>query len=387
MNGIQWLLAAAGLGLLGSGYRVDPLRIGAVGEQHDDVRLVLAGRLRHQWWQVHPDRGHVGVDLRDLVQGGQDAQPDRRTAAGAELVDRVLQRLLVGRRLHLDAVGSRGLLVEGLFGTHRVTGLSCAVSPEGLRGPYETVFLAVKAYDSEEVAALVAPHLAPDGFLVSLQNGLGNLEAAARAVGSARVLGARVIFGAEVAEPGRVRVTVYADPVLIGSPDPADHRRREAAISWAANLTAAGIPCEPSEAIVADLWAKLLYSAALNPVGALLGLSYGALADDIDTRAIMDAVIDEAFAVAAAEGVTLRWAAAQDYREEFYHRLVPATAAHRSSMLQDIERGRPTEIEAINGWVAARAAAHGLPAPVNATLTRLLRARARPPGMEARWNR
>ncbi|HSV06570.1 MAG TPA: 2-dehydropantoate 2-reductase [Candidatus Binatus sp.] len=294
---------------------------------------------------------------------------------------------LLGRRLHLDAVGSRGLLVEGLFGTHRVTGLSCAVSPEGLRGPYETVFLAVKAYDSEEVAALVAPHLAPDGFLVSLQNGLGNLEAAARAVGSARVLGARVIFGAEVAEPGRVRVTVYADPVLIGSPDPADHRRREAAISWAANLTAAGIPCEPSEAIVADLWAKLLYSAALNPVGALLGLSYGALADDIDTRAIMDAVIDEAFAVAAAEGVTLRWAAAQDYREEFYHRLVPATAAHRSSMLQDIERGRPTEIEAINGWVAARAAAHGLPAPVNATLTRLLRARARPPGMEARWNR
>ena len=294
---------------------------------------------------------------------------------------------LLGRRPHLDAVGARGLLVEGLFGTHRVTGLSCVISPEGLRGPYETVFLAVKAYDSEAVAAAVAPHLAHDGFLVSIQNGLGNLEAAARAVGAHRVLGARVIFGAEVAEPGRVRVTVYADPVLVGSPDPADHRRREAAVTWAANLTEAGIPTEASEAIVAELWAKLLYNAALNPLGALLGLSYGALAGDVDARTIMDAVIDEAFAVAAAECVTLRWAAAEDYREEFYGRLVPATAAHRSSMLQDLERGRPTEIEAINGWVAARAAAHGLPAPVNATLTRLLRARARPPAMEARWNR
>lgn len=291
---------------------------------------------------------------------------------------------LLGRRPHLDVVGSRGLLVEGLFGTHRVTGVSCAVTPEELRGPYATVFLAVKAHDSEAVAAAVAPHLAPDGFLVSLQNGLGNLEAAARAVGARRVLGARVIFGAEIAAPGRVRVTVHADPVLIGSPDPADRRRREAAASWAANLTEAGIPTEASESIVAELWAKLLYSAALNPLGALRGLSYGALVADVDTRKIMDAVIDEAFAVASAEGVTLRWAAAREYREEFYGRLVPATAAHRSSMLQDLQRGRPTEIEAINGWVAARATAHGIPAPVNATLTRLLRARARPPAREAR---
>src|SRR5207245_1250589 len=113
-------------------------------------------------------------------------------------------------------------------------------------------------------------------------------------VGGVRVLGARVIFGAEVAEPGRARVTVYADPVLIGSPDPFDTRRRDAAVAWAADLTAAGIPAESSETIVAELWAKLLYSAALNPLGALLGLSYGALAADADTRTIMDAVIEEA---------------------------------------------------------------------------------------------
>jgi 2-dehydropantoate 2-reductase len=223
-------------------------------------------------------------------------------------------------------------------------------------------------------------------MLVSLQNGLGNLEAAAEAVGPSRVLGGRVIFGAELVEPGRVRVTVYADPVLIGSPDAADTARQAAAVRWAAHLAAAGVPAEPTTAIVAELWAKVLYSAALNPLGALLGVPYGALAEDPDTRAIMDAVIDEAFAVAAAEGVSLRWPDAGTYRREFYGRLVPATAGHRSSMLQDLEGGRPTEIDAINGWVATRAALHGVGASTNALLVRLVRARARRRG-EGPWSR
>ena len=91
----------------------------------------------------------------------------------------------------------------------------------------------------------------------------------------------------------------------------------------------------------------------------------------------MDGVIDEAFAVARASGVALAWGTPMEYRQTFYGRLVPSTADHRSSMLQDLERGRPTEIDAINGYVASRAAACGMAAPVNATLTRLIRARAR----------
>src|SRR5205085_3884179 len=117
-------------------------------------------------------------------------------------------------------------------------------------------------------------------------------------------------------------------------------------------------------------------SAALNPLGALLGVTYGALAENRDTRSIMDVVIEEAFAVARAEGVALPWADAAAYRESFYGRLVPSTAEHRSSMLQDIERGRPTEIDAINGEVARRGLRGGLPVPVNLTLARLIRARA-----------
>ncbi|HYR95904.1 MAG TPA: ketopantoate reductase family protein [Candidatus Binatus sp.] len=297
---------------------------------------------------------------------------------------------LLGRRAHLDAVRARGLAVEGLFGAHRVQGLACVTDAAELRGPYAAVFLTVKAWDTAAVAAAIAPHLAADGFLLSLQNGLGNVEAAERALGAARVLGARVIFGAELVEPGRARVTVFADPVLIGSPDPADRVRQDAARVWATALAGAGIPADATDALVAELWAKVLYNAALNPLGALLGVPYGDLAAHPDTRAVMDTVIEEAFAVARAEGVPFRWTDASAYRAAFYGRLVPATADHRSSMLQDIERGRPTEIDAINGEVAARGAARGIPAPVNATLTRLIRARARrprPAREEAPWSR
>jgi 2-dehydropantoate 2-reductase len=294
---------------------------------------------------------------------------------------------LLGRPAHMEAVDARGLAIDGLFGTHRVRDLRCATNPAQLGGPYAAAFMTVKAYDTAAMAAAVAPRLARDGFLLSFQNGLGNVEAAERAAGASRVLGARVIFGAELIAPGQARVTVYADPVLIGSPDPSDTRRQEAAARWAAELSAAGIPAKLTGALVAELWAKVLYNAALNPLGALLGVPYGDLPADRDTRMIMDAVIEEAFAVARAEGVELAWPDAAAYRDVFYGRLVPSTAAHRSSMLQDIERRRPTEIDAINGQVAARGAVHGVPTPVNATLARLIRARTRvgQARRETRW--
>jgi 2-dehydropantoate 2-reductase len=283
---------------------------------------------------------------------------------------------LLGRAAHVRAVAERGIALDGLFGTHRVSVAAAESDPGRLAGPYEAILLTVKSWDTRSVIPLVAPLLAPDGVVICLQNGLGNVEAAAEIVGPPRVLGGRVIFGAEVPEPGRVRVTVYADPVLVGAPDPTDRALADRARAWAARFDAAGIPSRYTDRLAAELWAKLFYNAALNPLGALLGVPYGRLAEADDTRAVMDAAIDEAFAVARASGVALAWDTPMEYRQTFYGRLVPSTADHRSSMLQDLERGRPTEIDAINGYVARRAAALGSAAPVNATLTRLIRARA-----------
>ncbi len=284
---------------------------------------------------------------------------------------------LLGRAGHLHAIRQDGLWVSGLFGEHRISGLGLATDPEDLAGPYAAVLLTVKSYDTEAMARRVARHVAPDGVVISLQNGLGNIEEAARAVGPERVVGGRVIFGAVVTDPGRVRVTVYAEPVMLGSPWPGRFAALDAAARrWAGAFAAVGIPAETTDEILAYLWAKVLYNAPLNPLGAILGLTYGELAANSDLRVVMDGIIDETFAVARAQGVPLQWPTVSRFREAFYGRLVPATAGHRSSMLQDIERGRATEIDAINGRVWEYGRPAGIATPLNEMVTRLVRAKA-----------
>jgi len=283
---------------------------------------------------------------------------------------------LLGRAIHTDAIVARGVRVEGLWGEHIVTGIEWATDVMHLKGTFDAILVTVKSYDSHPIGAAVAPLLATDGVLISLQNGLGNVEVLSRLVGAQRVLAGRVIFGAEVVAPGRVRVTVYADPVLLGAwRGTVDARLVAQARDWADQFGAAGIPTAYSDDIEAALWGKLLYNAALNPLGALLAVHYGALGEDANTRAIMDMVIEEAFSVALAEGVTLPWTAPAEYREVFYSRLVPSTFHHRPSMLQDLEHGRPTEIDAINGEVWKRGSARGIVTPANELLTRLVHAR------------
>jgi 2-dehydropantoate 2-reductase len=216
---------------------------------------------------------------------------------------------------------------------------------------------------------------------VSVQNGLGNLEFLAQHLGSENVLAARVIFGAEIEQPGCVRVTVMAEPVALGpAPDlsgdaaPALAARAE---QLAAMLSATGIPAQAAGDIRPWLWTKLFYNAALNPLGALLKVHYGALGADPELRRIMDAIVHEAFALAQRLEVRVPFRSAADYLSVFYDRLLPATFDHRPSMLADLEyRGR-TEIGALNGRIVEMAAGMGLDAPANRMITALIAARER----------
>ena len=293
---------------------------------------------------------------------------------------------LLGRPAHLDAIQAAGLHIGGIWGDHRATGFTTVTEVEALCGRFDVLLLTVKSYDTAAVVRATAAVLADDGVVISLQNGLGNVETIEQCAAHGRILAGRtlagrtlagrVIFGAEVTHPGSVQVTVYAEPVLLGAwRAGVDPQLDEQARIWSAHCAASGIPTQYCDALPAALWGKVLYNAALNPLGALLGVHYGALTEHADTRAIMNAVIDEAYAVARADGVQLAWDSAAAYRAAFYERLVPATFHHRSSMLQDLERGRPTEIEAINGQVGHRGAAHGVATPANELLTRLVQAR------------
>lgn len=291
---------------------------------------------------------------------------------------------LLGRAAHLQAIGAAGLLIDGLWGEHRVRGFERATSASALGGTFDAILITVKSFDTAAMVAAVAGHLAADGTMISLQNGLGNVEVLLDHAGAERTVAGRVIFGSEVVASGHVRVTVFAEPVLLGAwPLPAAGggvrqagAAQERARLWAARFDCAGVPSRYDNDVHAALWGKVLYNAALNPLGALLGVHYGALMEDENTRAIMDRVIDEAYAVAVAEGARLPWQSAEEYRTVFYGRLVPSTYDHRSSMLQDFEAGRRTEIDAINGAVWKRAVLHGMVAPANELLARLVHARS-----------
>ena len=278
---------------------------------------------------------------------------------------------LLGRTTHLDAIRSRGLAIEGIFGDALVHDFTLEAAPDRLRGPFDLIVLAVKSYDVSSVAPALAPHLAPDGALLALQNGVGHLENLAELVGVHRLLAAPVLIGATIPAPGHVRVTVYAKPVKIGSPSPEGFAL---ATRVANRLAGAGIPSEPTDRLLAALWEKMLYNVPLNALGAVLHVPYGVLGERPATRQLMDALIDEGFAVARAERADLLWADAAGCRRHFYDTLLPPTTAHRSSMLQDIERGRRTEVGAINGYVSRRATELGLAAPRNLALTGLVRA-------------
>lgn len=296
---------------------------------------------------------------------------------GGMLAAAGLRVTLLGRTSHLARIAAEGLVLEGLWGEQRVREMALATTADELGGSFDAVLLTVKSFDTAATLAAVRGLVAPGGCVISLQNGLGNVEQVVAAVGPDRALGGRVIFGAVVPAPGVARVTVCADPLALGAAVAGTQAADTLAHAWTERLAAAGIPTEHTASLQAHLWTKIFYNAALNPLGALFGQPYGALAADPDARAVMDVVIDECFAVAGARGVVPLVATAAAYRDVFYGRLVPSTAHHRSSMLQDLERGRPTEIEAINGCIWRYGREAGIPTPVNATMTRLVRFRER----------
>jgi 2-dehydropantoate 2-reductase len=132
-----------------------------------------------------------------------------------------------------------------------------------------------------------------------------------------------------------------------------------------------GITVEASSHIRGDLWAKTLYNSALNPLGALMNVPYGNLLDQA-VWGVIENVIREAYAVMVAEDVRVPWPTAEDYLAHLRGTQIPNTAKHHASMLQDILHGNATEIDFMNGAIAARAKKHGLSAPYNDCITRLV---------------
>jgi 2-dehydropantoate 2-reductase len=273
---------------------------------------------------------------------------------------------LVGRREHVEAIRSRGLRITGH--TELVqTRIEALTDPAEVGDEPEAVLLTVKAYDTAAAIVALAP-LVDSALFVSLQNGLGNEEILATRC--ARVLGAVINQGATMLAPGEV-YHAGSGSIAIG---PFFGTGASDAEAIAAALAEAGFPARAVTDIRARIWEKAILNAAVNPLSALLRKRTGELIESDALRAAMRQVVDESVAIAAACGIAL----AADAVFATIEQVAEATRDNKSSMYQDLERGRRTEIEAINGALVERAREHGVPCPANELLAQMIRAVSSP---------
>jgi len=272
----------------------------------------------------------------------------------------------------MQSIAEDGLCISGIWGNYRVENLFPHTDLSHLEPGFDAIFISVKSFDTRKATEMIAPLLDENTLLISLQNGIGNIETIAEATGHDHVLGGRVIFGIVIPEPGMIDITVYTQPVMIGFPGFNEDRQSPDIIARAREIVRAidvsGIPCEHTDEIEKHLWAKLIYNCALNPLGALNCVHYGALGEDPKLKAYMDDVVKEIFGVARAKNIPLFWDTPEKFLDLFYSKLLPDTYHHKPSMLQDIEAGRPTEIDALCGIVVKYGREAGVPTPLNTDL-------------------
>jgi len=259
----------------------------------------------------------------------------------------------------LAALRKNGARLTGGDGVTRQYAVHAAKDPADCAGARLALVL-VKAWQTERAARQLGECLREDGLAVTLQNGLGNIEVLARHLGSERTALGVTTTGATLLSPGLARAGGE------GVVSIEDHPRL-------APLTEALRAASFNVDVVADAralaWGKLVINAAINPLTALLRVPNGELLERPEARALMGALAREAAAVASAVGVTLHFDDPARAAEEVARR----TAANQSSMYQDIQRGAPTEIDAICGAVCAHAERTGVPTPVNWTMWQLVK--------------
>jgi 2-dehydropantoate 2-reductase len=279
---------------------------------------------------------------------------------------------LLGRAKQMKAIRRHGLTITGIWGRHHFKNFHLAMQVRALAGKkFDLVLFTVKAYDTEAAARQLKKVLKRPAPVIVLQNGLGNIETVHRFFSKTQVLAGRVIFGALIPKPGQVKITVIANPTAIG--ETAVRRETPRVKKVVREFKKAGLPVVSCADVQSVLWAKVIYNCALNPLASILGCHYGFLMEKDETRLVMDEVIQEIYALARKMKVKLNPPSAEKYQKLFYSQLVPRTYNHHPSMLQDLRRGKQTEIDALSGAVARLGAKYGVPVPVNALLAAAIR--------------
>jgi len=275
---------------------------------------------------------------------------------GAMLGRAGLEVTLIARPQHVEAVRSAGLRLQTSSSDEFIK-VKASTEADAVRGA-QLVLFSVKSTDTEAAGKAMAPHLARDAAIVTLQNGVDNAERLAATLGR-EVIPAVVYVAVEMAGAGHVRHHGRGE-LVIG--------RARASQAIVAAFAGAGVKVEISDNVMGALWAKLIVNSAYNALSAITQLPYGRLVQNAGVPAIMDDVVDECLAVAKAAGVHV-----PGDMHDAVRRIAQTMPGQYSSTAQDLARKKKTEIEHLNGFVVRKGEALGVRTPVNGVLLALVR--------------
>ncbi|PYI49914.1 MAG: 2-dehydropantoate 2-reductase [Verrucomicrobia bacterium] len=262
----------------------------------------------------------------------------------------------------IAVVGAGALVLDKSEGQERIR-VAATTEISAIRD-CSLILFSVKANDTTETAKQIAPFLQPDATVVCLQNGVDNADRV-RAATNVVTVPAVVYVAVSVPEFGRVKHLARGD-LIIG---PLSERTTEVANVF----NRAAISCRISENIEGELWVKLLCNCALNAISALGHARYGQIVQSGDAKQLMQDVVDEVLAVARAAGVVLPGVDDRESGMAAAMKIATQMADAFSSTAQDLNRGRPTEIDALNGYIVRQGAALAVPVPINGALFTLVK--------------
>lgn len=281
--------------------------------------------------------------------------------------------LINRNKAHVAALKSKGAQVVG---TMQFTQPVVAYTPDEMNGTYDILFLMTKQQHNHEVVQMLQYFLAPDGVLVTFQNGLPEMQIA-EVLGEERVLGCTVAWGATLQEPGVCELT--SEPDALSFSLGAISQNRSKHFQKVKELLELMGKVDVEENFLGTRWSKLLINAAFSGMSAVLGCTFGEAAGPKDSRRIVQALIKECIDVCKAGGIRIEPVQGKDIvklldynnalKRAFSFFIIPIAirkhAKLKASMLQDLEKGKLTEVDAINGAVSDYGRKVGYPTPMN----------------------
>lgn len=281
--------------------------------------------------------------------------------------------LINRNKAHVEALQSKGAIVVG---TVQFVQPVIAYTPDTMSGQYDIVFLMTKQQHNAEVVAMLKDYLAPDGVLVTFQNGLPEVQIA-EVLGEERVLGCAVAWGATLQSPGVCELT--SEPDALSFSLGAISKYRSNYFDKVRELLELMGTVVVEENFLGTRWSKLLINAAFSGMSAVLGCSFGEAAGLRESRRVVQMLIKECIDVCQQGGIRIEPVQGKDIvkllnytnpiKKAFSFFIIPIAirkhAKLKASMLQDLEKGKLTEVDAINGAVSAFGRKVGFPTPTN----------------------